>query len=760
MPEPAAAAMEPPSPNSPLIGAWKGVYYVYPKVMTVEVEFQKPASGPTTGTLKFYPAVQDRSAFGVAKGSYRLTAQFDDTSRTFELKPGAWIERPNMGAAQVSIIGVFDANANILAGTFDLRSAPNPQFFLIAPGAKGEQLVTDIVRSAHPSAEAQQRAEALQQRANVERTMQTVRQNLPPGTAEKMAEAQRKRLQERQAARDKALAMISQLPEGAREKAKEAIQQRQAIEAPPNPSETSWSGPTPAAIVQWASRLKTEMPGMDLRNTTFDKLYLTARNLFEDDTFKPCFGITFEEMNPYQRLTVVNVFTRNAQQQLLEYQFLARPFRTVGEFGTPDITVSIHWQRSVRAWVRDVNTVFAALPAARASFASMTKAEAMAAVELAYLWPSERGELATTLAQTRTRLAVPVLNDSAASLIASAHDISGARDLASWDKREAELLQYAPQSDREQMQQRISTKLDALLEQLLAGELRALPGFGRGIAAVEAGGRWYQTFAKSYDFAQTRVPFQKALQRFRQARNRSLGEAASAITGKLEGAKSEAEIKSMLASYLSCPGDESTEAARAIHQLANQRLAYVKEQELLAMYSKDERAIMDRPGQLNLAKLGKEQPWAPSEEEVRLALLRGFAFGTGQMIDPHTAKMMSRMNGLLVPVTMIVRIDRLNITRFAYVEEAHDYLVEYTADMSFALPTKDPLWDTDPNLRQGGQMACNMANATAKLLAEERTVQAFHLYSDGWGVPELRQKGAGEAGVDAMLKGMMQKRHL
>src|SRR6185295_3461794 len=125
-------------------------------------------------------------------------------------------------------------------------------------------------------------------------------------------------------------------------------------------------------------------------------------NLFDDDTFKPCFGISFVEMTPYQRLQVHSVFTGNGGQpppELPEYVFLGRAFALVGDFGPPDITVSVYWQRSVRAWLRDVNAVFAVLPAREASFAIMTTVEAMAAAELAYLWPSERTKMADGLAQ-------------------------------------------------------------------------------------------------------------------------------------------------------------------------------------------------------------------------------------------------------------------------------------------------------------------------------------------------------------------------
>ncbi|HXI85613.1 MAG TPA: hypothetical protein VNL17_16155 [Verrucomicrobiae bacterium] len=78
--------------------------------------------------------------------------------------------------------------------------------------------------------------------------------------------------------------------------------------------------------------------------------------------------------------------------------------------------------------------------------------------------------------------------------------------------------------------------------------------------------------------------------------------------------------------------------------------------------------------------------------------------------------------------------------------------------MHFSLPDRDALWDAGPNLRRGAQMACDTVNATAALLSQQDNIQEFRLYDDGWGVPELREQGAGRAGLEAVLKGMMNAR--
>jgi hypothetical protein len=404
-----------------------------------------------------------------------------------------------------------------------------------------------------------------------------------------------------------------------------------------------------------------------------------------------------------------------------------------------------------------VGAIFAKMPATRDSFAQMKHAEAIAGAVLAFLWPGEKSKFGTALAETRSRLSIPVLNDAATRLIASARDVSAARELATWDTREKELLGYAPAADRDRLRQRIDARLDELLEQLLATELKAIPAFGAGIAAVEAGVRWYQKISHTYDFALNRAPVQRALQQFKQARAGHLAGASLSLISKIDAAQNEAQVNSLLSTYLGCPGDETTEVGKNLRNVADKRLAYLREQEQRAMFSANEQKIMDHPGHLVLTKLPASGPWAPSPEEVRLALLRGFAFGSGKMLDPHKARLTSRMNGLLVPVSMVVRIGDLQIKRFA--PDGDSFWVEYTAEMSFSLPEHDPVWDADPNLRRGGQMAVDMANATAKLLSDNPVIEQVRLYADGWCVPRLREQGAANAGLDALVKGMGNQRH-
>ncbi len=682
-----------------------------------------------SGILKYYPAVKLRSAFGDPKqGSYRLSGQYDERSRSFLLTPGAWIEKPDMAGAVAPIAGVLDARTNEVAGIFEFPSAPNPVFFILAPETGADKLIAEITGSAYPAPLPRQSPNLSRQdnvRLALQRQLEQVKNMPHPPGSEQSYKALQESLEKRLAA----------LPGG-----------------DVNPTVT-WAPPPVDRLLDWASRLKQEMPALDLRNTVMEKIYLPARNLFADDYFKDHFGLTYEEMDTAQRKAVAGAFSQHGRE-LFGYDFLARPFQNVGDFGAPDITVSIRWQGIVRSWAHDLQTSFPVMPAEVNSFSEMNVAEAAANTELPFLWPSEKEKFNSALTGARTRLADPVLTLLADQLITTANGNAGARELAAWRARQTNILQYASTTEQAKLQQRIDARLDQVLGQLVASDVRSLATLGHGIDAVVAGNRWYQQVEKSYDFALTRPPILVAIRQFDQDRAKNLTEAKPAIIAQLDAAAQDAQVKSILDNYLRCPSDAASEVAAATRQHGDQRLAVIQHQELLGLFSDYEKSLMIPPesGHLNLSRADAKH--IPQPEELRLALLRGMAFGTGKVLGPHTAKVSTLFGG----GSMIVTISDTKKGRYAYVTERQSWMVLYQVDMHFSLPDHDALWDADPNLRRGAQMAVDTVNATAALLFQEDNIQEFRLYDDGWGVPDLRQQGAAGAGLEALLKGMMKQR--
>lgn len=534
-----------PVASSALSGTWKGVYFTYPNLMAMQLDLHSTPAGAITGELKFKPAEPQRGALGGGStGSYHVSGQYDEWSRGFSLKPGTWIEKPNMPGLHAPLIGVLDDRSKMLTGIFDYQSAPNPMFFVMAAEDNGDQLIADISHSAYP---------APLSRAQLNQANQDRR---------------------RMAAR-RALEQLKTMPHPAgTENAYRLMEQRLAA-ASAGEAEPEWEAPPVDKLVDWASRLKQELPTLDLRNTRMEKLYLPTRNLFDDVYFQKHFGITYERMDTAQRKAIASVFSQHSRE-LLEFDFLNRPFLNAGDFGAPDITVSIFWQHTLRSWIDAMQASFTRMPAEERSFSNLSAAESAADALLPFLWPSERNRFHTALTDARTRLAGPVLTLHADRLIATATGNAGARELAGWQTQEKDILQYVSTTERDKFQQRIDTRLDKILEQLVAANVRSLATLGHGLDAVLAGNKWYQQFENSYDFALTRPPIQEALQMFRRVRAKNLIEAKPLIIAQLNGAEQEAQVQSVLGNYLICPGDANSEIGVAIRQHANQRLAFIQ----------------------------------------------------------------------------------------------------------------------------------------------------------------------------------------
>jgi hypothetical protein len=327
--------------------------------------------------------------------------------------------------------------------------------------------------------------------------------------------------------------------------------------------------------------------------------------------------------------------------------------------------------------------------------------------------------------------------------------------LAAWRARQTNILQYASTTEQAKLQQRIDARLDQVLGQLVASDVRSLATLGHGIDAVVAGNRWCPQVQKSYDFALTRPPILAAIKQFDQDRAKNLTEAKPAIIAQLDAAAQDAQVKSILDNYFRCPSDAGSEVAAAIRQHADQRLAVIQHQQFMNLFSGYEQGLMvpRESGHLDLSRADTQHNM-PQRDELRLALLRGMAFGTGKVLGPNTAK----VSTLFGAASMIVTISDPTILDHDYVKEHQSWIMDYQVVMHFSLPDHDALWDADPNLRRGAQMAVDTVNATAVLLSKELNEKEFRLYDDGWGVPDLRQQGAAGAGLEALLKGMMKQR--
>lgn len=573
-------------------GTWKGVYYVYPNLMTLELDLEASSGGNVSGVLKYAPKAnpQQRNAFGAPpSGSYKVSGRFDEPTRTFVLTPGAWIERPAMPGQTAPLVGIFDAKGKVLAGVFQFRSAITPVTFVVAAGSSGDQLIADITRSANPAPLTAAQANGLRARQQ--------QQQLAAISNPQMQQA----LQQAQARqRQQLINQIEQLDrsaqrgsryggnEAAIQVARERLQER--LDALPGGTnseskEGTWTPPSVDQMIDWLSPLKKELAALHLENAAMERIYVPAYNLFDDDYFKAHFCLTFEAMDTMQRKAVATVITQHSQE--LYGIFMGRPFQNVGQFGAPDVTVAIYWQRAVRAWLGEVPSAFADLPADTDAFSHLAAAESATKDLMPLLWSNEREKFHAALAEAREQLSGPALSRKVDQLIASSTGVAGARALSNWSATEKDLLRNVLAADREKLQQRVDARIDEIIDELMANERQQLEGLGSGMQAVERGAAWYTRFTRDYQPFLHRPVCEEVLNAYRQRRPGDLAGVADQMIAVIRGGydqlswddTAEAErgrvqfasdLAGHLGAWFAVPGDDATETARKVYAVASE----------------------------------------------------------------------------------------------------------------------------------------------------------------------------------------------
>jgi hypothetical protein len=372
-----ASALEPLAVNGSLppqptmAGAWKGVYFVYPQLTIVKLIIQSATEGRIEGECEFYPAIESRDIFGPVKGSYHFTGEFDALSGSFLINAAAFTTARGIQMAP-PIKGVLDPTSGRLAGMLDVTPMVNPLFVILARDAAGDELVKQITQSAFPPAQgasAQVRSTPVRQGPMPHRLSPGPQAASPPAAAESSSSNPKH----------------------------EPIQ--------PN----GFRPPNSDTINAWASRLKQEKPDIDTHHTVFEKLYLLARNLFTDDYFKNFFGVTYDNLTAEQRRAIFLFFNRHQYSDFPDYAFLERAFMPMGTDAAPDITVAVFWQRTVRGWMNYWLVTLRRLPPGLNSGTTIKHVESAAAFQLLPLWPSESAGFAHVIAESKARLADPVL---------------------------------------------------------------------------------------------------------------------------------------------------------------------------------------------------------------------------------------------------------------------------------------------------------------------------------------------------------------
>ena len=514
--------------------------------------------------------------------------------------------------------------------------------------------------------------------------------------------------------------------------------------------------PTPAAsapdadtIVKWAGPYEQEY-GASARTGGVGMIAAHALPLLNDANFKPVFGDGYDAIDPGTLLKAVqNLRSPGGLARALspaelkivrDYSYLEYVIRP-----SSAKVIAVAAMRVIDAWQIQMMARLSEEIASPSAFDDLASAQKAFKDRVPYAFPSDQKRAADAFEALRGKLAASTVTASVDRAIAEASGMNGAKLLAAWPTEHASMLRYATAAERETGLQKINRRLDELLQPLLAPLLAQLDKLGSGADAVHAGAAWHKTLLGQFDFAVNRPPVQQALARFTERRKRDLAEAQAQLLQRLAACKKADEVDALFANDLSLPGDDRSSAYAALVDARNKRKQKIAEEELLAMFSEEERAIMDRPGHLNVARA---KPGPPSAEEIRLALLRGFAFGTGKMIDAHTCRNVSRSQSFLIPYPLIITISDEKRIDWAQVPNTNDYTCHYDVTIKIKIADDNMIANYDAKTRQGSQQMADMITKMTKIAGPME--QTFRLYDDGWGVPKLHEAGTKEAVLDLL----------
>ena len=135
-----------------------------------------------------------------------------------------------------------------------------------------------------------------------------------------------------------------------------------------------------------------------------------------------------------------------------------------------------------------------------------------------------------------------------------------------------------------------------------------------------------------------------------------------------------------------------------------------------------------------------------------MALLRGWAFGTGTQIDDHTSRHVTRARTLGIPFPMVVRMSDESLQEFHPSQDGKGFDCRHSIVMQFSIPKDNVIAGFDEVVRKAVDTQTELMNSLIKSLSGESTWETFRLYEDGWGCPRLRENGAAEAAIDELLK--------
>ena len=502
------------------------------------------------------------------------------------------------------------------------------------------------------------------------------------------------------------------------------------------------SPPSDADLLKWIAPYEEEF-GKSAGAGGVGQIFERMMPIFADAAFQPVFG------QPYDRIdvgTLASAIRRfNDPKFAREHAYLQYAVPP-----SPSKLVAVGAMRTIDAWKDEMLARFRSGTPVASAFDDLAATQKAMQETVVYAFPSARKKTDEEIEQLRGTLSGSSVGANADAAIAAAAGLDGAKKLASWTKDNAAMLARLSPAERQAAQTKVDAKLDEILTSLLEPETAKLASLGTGESAVRAGVAWNKALADRFAFGAARPPYAAAVAKLASRREADIAAGSPQILQGIQACKTPEEVDAILAGDLGVPGDERTKPYAAIADAAAKRRQKIEEERILALFSPEERADMDRPGHIDL-KRAKERP--PTAEEVRLAMLRGWGHGTEKMIDAHRCRYVDLTSSkvMFIPFPVILTFSQENLISADPIEESSEYQCTFTILIQMAAADDNMVVNFDEVVRKQSATTMQLVNSLFVGMSTEPQTKVLHLTEHGWEIPELMEAGAVQGALEHWL---------
>lgn len=348
---------------------------------------------------------------------------------------------------------------------------------------------------------------------------------------------------------------------------------------------------------KWAEQFLAEYPDTDAQRTTRGEIQSKIRNLFQDQSFKPYFGKTFDEMSVSELGSIQHTIQQvptprsNFPEERANgvLKTVQNSFHTIqpSPFLASGVTLAVLSMRAVDGWrTTTLQQVKAAEPVA-ASWQLFQSAESTAKDVLGDDWPSRRAAFSDAVAGARTKTASPLLQAGIGEYLASAdaQDPARVRDTlatlnsppAAIANRQpvaglslAELASRASPEVRDAQIAKLTRALSSASEARCASDRTAVRALPSGLAGLDAVNEKYREMTALYSTLPGGVAGCAAFTDLSEVRTALLVDSESELAARIGHAANRGDVNAITSRYLSS-SLEGGAAGERLLAMADQR---------------------------------------------------------------------------------------------------------------------------------------------------------------------------------------------